>query len=285
MVAHAIEIASPLYEHRGHNLDIDLPREETWVEADETRLAQVFANLLTNAAKYTDPAGNIDLRAWRDGHEIVLQVKDNGVGMGPDLLPRVFDLFVQGHRSADRGPGGLGIGLALVRNLVALHGGSVAALSEGEGKGSAFVVRLPVLASSGSASSAPAAPPLATTVTPRRILVVDDNADAADMLAEVLREVGHEVVVAHDGPDALRAVEGFAPEVAVLDIGLPVMDGYELAVKLRERLQTSPPRLMALTGYGQDHDRERSRVAGFESHLVKPLQLDSLLRVIERRDG
>ena len=277
LVARAVEIASPLFEHRGHQLDIDVPRGGIWLDADETRLAQVIANLLTNAAKYTEPGGRIALRAWRDGHEIVVSVKDNGIGIAPDLLPRVFGLFVQGHRSVDRGPGGLGIGLALVRNLVALHGGSVVAFSDGEGRGSEFVVRLPgvrsVAAVSPTAAVAPAKPVISS---PRRILVVDDNEDAAELLADMLTSVGHEVVVAHDGPQALRAIERFVPDVAVLDIGLPVMDGYELAGKLREALGDKTPRLIAATGYGQDHDRERSRVAGFELHLVKPLQPDKL---------
>ncbi|MCA1665583.1 MAG: response regulator, partial [Myxococcales bacterium] len=274
IVAKAVEIASPLFEHRGHNLAISVPRQGMWLDADETRLAQVIANLLTNAAKYTEPGGNIALRAWRDGHEIVLQVKDDGVGIAPDLLPRVFDLFVQGYRTPDRGQGGLGIGLALVRNLVSLHHGTVVALSDGEGKGSEFVVRLPAVAHGAATADAAAArasdhkAESVPSTIPRRILVVDDNEDAADLLAEMLAAFGHEVVVAHDGAEALALLERFTPEVAVLDIGLPVMDGYELAAKIRERLPSAPPRMMAVTGYGQEHDRERSKAAGFERHFV-----------------
>ncbi|MEP7049870.1 MAG: PAS domain S-box protein [Pseudomonadota bacterium] len=282
IVANAVETASPLFEHRAHNLDIALPAEEMWLDADETRLSQVIANLLTNAAKYTPPGGNISLRAWREGQEIVLQVKDDGVGIPAALLPRVFDLFVQGYRTSDRGQGGLGLGLALVRNLVSLHHGSVVALSEGEGKGSAFIVRLPGVVHDGLAlETTQATAQVTRAVTPRRILVVDDNEDAALLLAEMLGRLGHEVVVAHDGPHALGLLERFSPEIAVLDIGLPVMDGYELASKLLERLASSPPRMIAVTGYGQDHDRARSRAAGFELHFVKPLDSQRLLEAID----
>ncbi|MEA2696425.1 MAG: hypothetical protein QOI66_696 [Myxococcales bacterium] len=284
IVARAVEIASPLFEHRGHSLTIDVPRQGMAVDADATRMAQVIANLLTNAAKYTEPGGHISVRAGRDGHEIVLRVKDDGIGLSPELLPRVFDLFVQGYRSADRGPGGLGIGLALVRNLVALHNGTVVAMSEGEGKGSEFVVRLPRSQSQSTVMEAAELPRALSAVkkadVSRRILVVDDNEDAADLLAEILVDAGHEVVVAHDGLQALSAVETFTPEVALLDIGLPVMDGYELAIMLRERLQPRP-RMIAITGYGQDHDRERSQVAGFDAYCVKPLHPDKMLTLIE----
>ena len=287
IVAKAVEMASPLFEQRGHHFSVSVPRLGMRLDADETRLAQVIANLLTNAAKYTEPGGNITLRAWRDGHEVVVQVKDDGVGIPRELLPRVFDLFVQGYRASDRGQGGLGIGLALVRNLVSLHHGTVTALSDGPGCGSEFVVRLPVVREAHapeptSAQAAPREP--ARCALPRRVLVVDDNEDAAELLAEMLDQVGHEVAVATDGPRALAMLDAFQPEVAVLDIGLPVMDGYELAVKLRERLVDVPLRLIAVTGYGQDHDRARSRKAGFELHFVKPLHPDKLITAIERGD-
>src|SRR5581483_5829920 len=191
VVAKAVEIASPLFEQRGHHFTVSVPREGMRLSADEVRLAQVVANLLTNEAKYNEPGGRIELRTWRDGHEIVLQVKATGSGIAPELLPRIFDLFVQGYRGSDRGPGGLGIGLALVRNLVTMHGGTVAALSDGPGKGSEFVLRLPALAADSGAEQPtrrePAAPPRMTpSEHPRRVLVVDDNADAAELLAEIL---------------------------------------------------------------------------------------------------
>jgi CheY-like chemotaxis protein len=219
--------------------------------------------------------------AWRDGHEIVLQVRDNGVGIRAELLPKIFDLFVQGPRSSDRAEGGLGLGLTLVRNLVQMHGGSVVAMSDGPGQGSTFVVRLPALAVQSTTEPVTGPPPrLPASASPRKVLIVDDNIDAAALLAELCETVGHEVKTAHDGPEALRALEGFAPDVAVLDIGLPVMDGYELARRVREQLGERC-RLVALTGYGQEHDRSRSEEAGFEAHLVKPVDPSRVLALVD----
>ena len=281
VVAKAVETASPLIEQRRHSFSVEVPRQGMPVTADPIRLAQVIANLLTNAAKYTEPEGRIELSAWRDGHEVVIQVKDNGIGIREDLLPKVFDLFVQGPRSIDRGEGGLGIGLTLVKNIVQMHGGSVVALSEGPGKGSAFVVRLS--ASATQATAEPPAPRLSSierVSTPRRVLVVDDNADAAMLLSELCEIVGHEVKVAYDGPQALKLLEdGFQPDIAVLDIGLPVMDGYDLATRMRDKLGSSC-RLFALTGYGQEHDKQRSVSVGFEAHLVKPVDPSRVLSLI-----
>jgi len=283
VVAKAVEIASPLLEQRGHHFDVSVPRNGMWILADAVRMAQVIANLLTNAAKYTEPGGHISLRAWRDGHEIVIRVKDSGIGISADLLPRVFDIFTQGHQASDRGQGGLGIGLAIVRNLVSMHGGTVVALSEGTGKGSEFVIRLPGLPKA-DASEQPlhgeSAAHSMTSTNPCRILVVDDNEDAAELLGDMLEAVGHQVALAHDGPRALDVIDRFIPDIAVLDIGLPVMDGYELAKRIRERLGSST-RLMAVTGYGQEHDRQRSTEAGFESHFVKPLDTEKLLHAID----
>jgi CheY-like chemotaxis protein len=223
--------------------------------------------------------GELALAAWRDGHEVVIQVKDSGAGIAAELLPHVFDLFVQGPRDADRAQGGLGLGLTLVRSLVQLHGGTVVALSDGLGKGSAFVVRLP----SGGDGPGDTQPGLGRAprkaASPRRILLVDDNADAASLMAELFLTLGHEVVVAHDGPQALAALAGFTPEVAVLDIGLPVMDGYELARRIRE-IVGPDCRLIALTGYGQEHDFRRSEAAGFAEHLVKPVDPQRVLRAV-----
>jgi PAS domain S-box-containing protein len=282
VVAKAVETASPLIEQRRHSLSVEVPRQGMPVTADPIRLAQVIANLLTNAAKYTEPEGRVELSAWRDGHEVVIQVKDNGIGIRENLLPKVFDLFVQGPRSIDRGEGGLGIGLTLVKNIAQMHGGSVVALSDGLGKGSAFVVRLPAATSKAMTDSPAPQPSIDKVATPRCVLVVDDNADAALLLAELCEIVGHEVKVAYDGPQALKLLdEGFQPDVAVLDIGLPVMDGYDLATRVREKLGSSC-RLFALTGYGQEHDKQRSIAVGFEAHLVKPVDPSRVLGLIDR---
>jgi signal transduction histidine kinase/ActR/RegA family two-component response regulator len=283
IVAKAVEIASPLFEQRRHNFVVEVPREGLLLEADEVRLAQVLANLLTNAAKYTEPGGHIELKAGRQGAEIVIRARDDGIGIPRDILPRIFNMFVQGERSVDRSEGGLGIGLTLVRSLVHMHGGSVIALSEGAGHGAEFVVRLPALPPR-KLRAMPAKSPTPRTGTQaigesQRILIVDDNADAAELLGEILRAVGHEVAIAHDGPQALGLIERFAPDVAVLDIGLPVMDGYELAGRL-VAVCSAPPRLMAVTGYGQDHDRARSTQAGFERHFVKPVDAELLIGAI-----
>ncbi|MGE0548247.1 MAG: ATP-binding protein [Kofleriaceae bacterium] len=286
VISKALEIASPLFEQRRHRVSLDWPDGELWVEGDEVRLSQVFANLLTNAAKYTQQNGEVEVSGRRDDRDLVVTVRDNGIGIPPELLPRVFDLFVQGYRSPDRSQGGLGIGLALVHSLVTLHHGEVTASSQGLGGGSEFVVRLPLLETSQAAIPAPDVSGSAARRIPhctkRRVLIVDDNEDAAILLAEMLEAVGHEVAVAHDGPRTLDVLQRFHPEVALLDIGLPVMDGYELAAKLREQLGSQAPRMIAMTGYGQEHDRVRSLESGFEQHFVKPVSLDQLLLAIER---
>ena len=276
----AIEMASPLLEQRAQRFTVKVPRAGLRVDGDPVRLAQVIGNLLTNAAKYTPPHGNIELSAVREGAEVVICVRDDGPGIQPDLLPRIFELFVQGQRTIDRAEGGLGLGLSLVKNLVALHGGSVAVKNR-KPSGSEFSVRLPALDSSAPERKPAVSSGLGATRTPRRVLLVDDNEDAAELLSEVLRSIGHEVVVAHDGPQALEALRSFPAEVGLLDIGLPVMDGYELARRIRERKGGEPPRLIAVTGYGQEHDREGTRLAGFARHLTKPVDLDELIAAIE----
>jgi PAS domain S-box-containing protein len=283
VVGHAVEVTSPLLEQRRHHLSVDVPRGALRMAGDERRLIQVVAHLLDNAARYTEPGGAVAVRASRAGERAVLEVVDSGVGLAPDLLPRVFDLFVQAERAPDRAEGGLGIGLSLVRTFVRMHGGEVAARNNRAG-GSTFQVVLPLLADGGQADW-PRARADSPTGAGRRdrqsaILVVDDNQDAADLLAEVLRDQGHQVQVAHDGPQALERVSEFRPEVAILDIGLPVMDGYELALALRNRLGPEL-RLLAVTGYGQERDRARSHEVGFEKHFVKPVALTDLLDAIE----
>jgi CheY-like chemotaxis protein/anti-sigma regulatory factor (Ser/Thr protein kinase) len=275
MVARAIETVSPLLEQRSHRLEVAVPSGLT-VDGDAGRLQQLLVNLLTNAAKYTDPRGTITVSASAESGQAVLSVKDTGIGIAVELVPKLFDLFVQGERALDRAQGGLGLGLTIVKSLVELHGGSIQAKSDGAGKGSEFVVRLPL---------AEHTPPPAIEREPRedpaherslRVLVVDDNTDAADLLAEFLRQHGHQTAVAHNGPRALEQAEAFRPEIAVLDIGLPVMDGYELARRLRSVEGLDQIRLIALTGYGQPQDRALALAAGFDHHLVKPFDPEQL---------
>jgi CheY-like chemotaxis protein len=281
-----MEVASPLLEQTHHRVDLEVPKSGLCVEADLDRMAQVVSNLLTNAAKYSDPHSRILVRAERSSSLVRIRVKDEGIGIDPQMIGGIFDAFVQQPQTLDRARGGLGLGLTIVRSFVEKHGGSVRAESAGIGCGSEFIVELPALdvvdapVSSGTLSRPEQRP---GRVPDKRILVVDDNEDAAMILKQALEELGYHVAVAHDGPSALDAAHGFAPDVALLDIGLPVMDGYELAHKLRETRNGSLPplRLVAMTGYGQEKDRERSRRAGFEQHLVKPLDLSLIAKAIE----
>jgi CheY-like chemotaxis protein/anti-sigma regulatory factor (Ser/Thr protein kinase) len=269
-----------LLEERVHQVDINVARRGLTLFVDPERMAQVVANLLTNAAKYTSPGGTIRVAATRRGGDVVLSVADNGMGMPPDLLPRVFELFVQGQRALDRAQGGIGLGLAIVRNLVERHGGNVRAASEGRGKGSEFTITLPATEVPDAASESPAPPAAAVAEPPaaaQRVLVVDDNRDAAEMLSQALAMAGHDVRTAHDGPTALEVAGQQRPSVVFLDIGLPVMDGYEVARRLRSLDWDSPPTLVAITGYGQPSDRAQSSEAGFDRHLVKPVSLDEVL--------
>jgi PAS domain S-box-containing protein len=277
VLSRAIEITSPLLEKKRHALRVDVPADGLVVNVDETRMAQVLANLLTNAAKYTDAGGNITVHARREEEQVVIGVRDDGIGVAPDLLPVMFELFVQGERGADRAGGGLGLGLAIVRSLVGLHGGTVSAHSAGPGLGSEFVVRLP--AHTGEGAKAGAASLRRSVGIARRVVVVDDNHDAALLLADLLRAHGNTVALAHDGPQTLSLVRSFQPDVAVLDIGLPVMDGYELACELRAAVGPDL-RLIAVTGYGQEHDRQRAHQAGFSHHFVKPVDAAALLECV-----
>lgn len=279
VVARAIELAGPLIEQRQHRLEVDVPLTGLLVSGDESRLQQVFANLLTNAARYMEPGGQVLIVARRGDHEIVVDVIDEGSGISPKLVPRLFEMFVQGSRSTDRSQGGLGLGLAIVKSLIELHGGSVSVKSEWPNRGTTFTIRLPSLAQ----SIAPVAvqPTCAVAVRSRRVLIVDDNEDAATLMANLLEAAGHHVVVRHDGVETLAGLEHFRPEVALLDIGLPDMDGYELAGVIRSRLGRATPFLIALTGYGRPEDHQRSRAAGFNVHLVKPVGGAKLLQAVD----
>jgi PAS domain S-box-containing protein len=283
VIARAIEACSPILEERGHHLDLDI-EPNLVIDADEARMSQVISNLVTNAAKYTNRRGQIAVIASRVGDEIVTIVRDNGIGIPPDLLPTLFDRFVQGNRTLDRAEGGLGLGLSIVRSLVVLHEGVISVRSNGIGRGSEFEVRLPALEPSALLAAVEVNRPSTADLEPesRKVLIVDDNTDAAELLAEALAAMGHETRVAFDGPSGLDIAAGFEPDIAFLDIGLPAMDGYELARKLRLQMPTPSLRLVALTGYGQDSDRKRSADAGFDGHMVKPIDLHAVASAIKR---
>jgi PAS domain S-box-containing protein len=280
VVHHALETSRHLLRERRQELTVSLPSESLRIDADLTRLAQVLANLLINAAKYTPEGGSIWLEAERHDEEIVLRVRDTGVGIASSLLPRVFDLFTQGARTLDRAQGGLGIGLTLVKRIVEMHGGTVEARSAGPGAGSEFIVRLPLVERAPTAAPSEQAQSAQTDPGTRaRVLIVDDNVDAADSIAMLLALQGHEVRSVHAPQEALEMVEAFRPHLVLLDIGLPGMDGYEVARRLRSQ-HIDSMRIVAITGYGQPSDRERAREAGFDQHLVKPIDpevLQSLL--------
>jgi PAS domain S-box-containing protein len=280
LVARAIESSRQLIEDRGHSLEVALPEEPLWVQGDAVRLSQVFLNLLNNAAKYTPEGGRIEIAAERDRGQAAIRVRDSGVGIASELLPRVFDLFTQGERALDRAEAGLGVGLTLVERLVRRHGGSVAAASEGPGRGSEFVVRLPLLERAPARPARPAPEAEAPLTGRRRVLVVDDNADSAGTMAVLLRLWGHEARSAEDGEAALAIAKEFRPEAVLLDIGLPQIDGYEVARRLRALPELEGVLLIAMTGYGQEQDRRRARRAGFDHHLVKPADPEELRRLL-----
>jgi PAS domain S-box-containing protein len=278
VVRQAVETSAPLIEASAHELTVTLPREPLFVDADPVRLAQVFANLLNNAAKYTDRGGRIRLCAERQGGEVVVSVRDNGIGIPAPLLAKVFDMFTQAEGSREKSQGGLGIGLTLVKRLVELHGGTVAAHSAGPGLGSEFVVRVPLAPE--PAESAPVSAAAAPAAPARRILVADDNRDAAGSLAEMLELMGHETWTVHDGLEALAAAAAFRPDVILLDLGMPALDGYDTCRRVRQEPWGSNAVLVALTGWGQDEDRRRSREAGFDEHLVKPVEFAALEKLL-----
>jgi signal transduction histidine kinase len=282
VVQSAVEASRPLIEARGHELTIALPDEPIHLEADPTRLAQALANLLNNAAKYSENGGRIWLSAERQGDEVLVSVRDTGIGIAAENLLRIFEMFSQVEPALERSQGGLGIGLALVRGLVELHGGRVEARSPGIGMGSEFVARLPVVASQEGAGKGPIAfeERANCAVRPRRILVVDDNRDASDSLATMLRVMGHETDTAYDGLQAVQATATFRPEVVLLDIGLPRMNGYEAARRIREQPWAKNIALIALTGWGQEDDKRRVLEAGFDHHLTKPVAAATLEKLL-----
>jgi two-component system CheB/CheR fusion protein len=296
IVQEAVEAVRPELDERGQTLEVRVGEEPVWVNADRIRLVQVFTNLLNNASKFTKKAGQIRIAVEPDGADAIVTVRDTGSGMPAHLLPHIFDLFVQGADSPSRSRGGLGIGLTVVRRLVELHGGTVSAASAGAGHGSEFTVRLPRI------EPVPAPPVVEVKERPQsnahahRILVVDDNDDAATSLQMLLEQWGHEVSTASDGPSALRMARQFRPDVVLLDIGLPHMDGYEVARRLRTEAEgiasggteegpangeDRKVQLIAVTGYGQEEDRRRGRSAGFDHHFVKPVDLAALRRLLE----
>jgi PAS domain S-box-containing protein len=276
----AVEASRPLVERWGHQLTVTLPPQPVRLEADAARLAQVFSNLLNNSAKYTDQGGQISLSAAMEGDEVVISVRDNGMGIPTEMLPRIFDLFTQVDRALDRSEGGLGIGLTLVKRLIEMQGGTVQAKSEGPGKGSEFELRLPASQPAERSQTEPQ-PPKETPNQPGcRILVVDDNRDAAESLSMLLRRLGHEVHTAHDGLEGVEAAAEFRPDVVLMDIGLPKLNGYEAASRVREGPGGAELLLIALTGWGQEGDRRRSQAAGFDYHMTKPVEFKALQKLL-----
>jgi PAS domain S-box-containing protein len=283
IITSAVEMSQPVIDDRKHQLKISLPDEPVRLQGDQTRLVQVVSNILNNAAKFTNSGGSIEVIGEHKGGEAIIRIIDNGIGLPPHLLPQVFDLFTQADRSLDRSQGGLGVGMTLVRNLVEMHGGRVEAKSEGSGRGSEFLVRLPALT---------AAPAATVTGSPnggkhppsygRRILILEDHADAAEMLSVMLKLDGHDVKIVLDGSLALEAATSFQPEIILCDIGLPGMNGYQIALQLRARPEFKSTWLIALSGYGQEDDHIRSKEAGFNYHLTKPVDPDRLTALLHR---
>ena len=283
VIQQAVEVARPLLDAAGHKLTIELPSEPIYLNADRARLAQVFGNLLNNSCKYTRPEGRVSLSAERLDGEVLVKVTDNGAGIPPDKLDSIFDMFMQVDRSSERSQGGLGIGLTLVKRLTEMHGGSIEAKSEGEGKGSEFIVRLPVL--SQPTDAAQPAPENLEAAPGRRILIVDDNRDSADSLAMLLEITGNQTYMAHDGEEAIEAIEQYRPEVVLLDIGLPKLTGHEVCRWVRGKSWGKDIVVIALTGWGQEDDRRKSEEAGFNGHLVKPVDYDKLLELLSTLTG
>lgn len=287
VVTRALEAAQPGIDAAGHKLEVDMPSSEVYVDGDAMRLTQALTNVLNNAARYTDPGGRISVKAWireaEGARQVVISVRDNGRGIDPDLLGAIFEMFVQGHDYVDRAGTGLGVGLALARSIVELHHGRIEARSEGLGHGAEFLVSLPLKAEVWPPARQPSSSRPAQSHVRRRVLVVDDNADAAAMLAAILRHLGSEVHVAHSGIEALREAELLRPDVILLDIGMPGMNGFEVARRLRAQRPERQPLIIAVTGWGKPDDEARSREAGFDLHLVKPVEGYQLERILAKR--
>ena len=279
VIEQSLEIVRPLVTAKHHSLSVHYPDTPIWVFADFSRLSQIFNNVLHNAAKYTTDGGKIELSVEVEHGAVTVHVRDNGIGIEPQFLPHVFEVFTQGYRGLDRSQGGLGVGLAVVRRLVELHQGEVNVISEGPGRGTEVKIRLPCISEVVQHGSTESLPP--TRVGAKRILVVDDNADAGESLAMFLRIGGHEVKAVTDATQALSCIEVFAPQVAIIDIGLPGMNGYELATAIKAGKALRTPLLIALTGYGQAEDFKRAVEAGFDHHFVKPADLRALQDVVQ----
>lgn len=280
VVRQAEETSRPVISCEGNKLLISMPKEPLYVHGDLTRLAQIVSNLLNNAARYSDSGKRIWLTVSRNGQQARISVRDEGIGIRPEMLPKIWDMFVQADRKTKNSQGGMGIGLTLVRTLVEMHGGSVCALSQGLGTGSEFIVSLPLMEDQQTKAVAQQVDPRFAIARQRIILIVDDNADAAQALSLILQKGGHQVTVANDGVAALHLAEKQHPEIALLDIGMPGMDGYELASRFKQHPKLREVKLVALTGWGQQEDRERSKKAGFDSHRVKPIDLTDLTQLL-----
>jgi two-component system CheB/CheR fusion protein len=284
VVLAAIETSRPLIEESGHELTVTLPSRPVVVDADLTRLAQVFLNLLNNAAKYTERAGRIDLRAEQHGSEVVVSVTDTGIGIPPDNLPSIFEMFSQLEGALSRSQGGLGIGLFLVRRLVQMHGGTIEAHSDGRGKGSRFVVRLPIAVEQGEAARTIYGPDHAGPTSGLRILVADDNRDAASTLTMVLKMMGNDVHTVHDGEQVVLAAAQWRPQVVLCDIGMPKMNGYEACRSIRQQPWGHDMVMIAVTGWGREEDKRQAKEAGFDRHMVKPIEHQALMRMLAGLD-
>jgi signal transduction histidine kinase/CheY-like chemotaxis protein len=280
IVARAVEIARPAIDAQRHELTILLPDDSLVVDGDRTRLVQVIANILHNAAKFMEPEGRIRLTVTRDGMHAVVKVADTGIGIAPELLPTIFELFTQAHTRSERSEGGLGIGLALIRRLTEMHGGTVTAHSDGPGRGTEVTVRLPMLAAHRVVDAEEPVPEPLPVIPSRRILIADDNEDAAESLTLRLQLAGHDVRTARNGAEALAIAGEFKPQIVLLDLGMPKMDGYETAREIRKRPWGKHARLIALTGWGQEEDRRRTHEAGFDRHLVKPVAEPELFEAL-----
>jgi CheY-like chemotaxis protein len=280
VVRNAIETVNPFLRSRGHELRLALPERPVWLDADPTRLAQVFSNLLNNAARYTDRGGTITFDVRADGPDVVARVIDTGIGIDPLMLEKVFELFAQADQSLERQNAGLGVGLTLAKFLVGLHGGTLVARSEGLGRGSEFVVRLPIARDARFDRADQPGGEAGGVSGGHRVLIVDDNRDFASSLETLLSALGNDVRVANDGEQGLELATTFTPHIAFLDIGMPVMNGYRLAEELRSRPAFAGTRLVALTGWGQEKDRRRAHEAGFDQHLVKPVKLEQIVAIL-----